>query len=188
MGVGAVAVEELHPPHLGAHRPELLAGPEGAVDHRAVAGPPQLGPHERAALAGLDVLELEDLEDRSLDVDVVAVAELIGRIMQRASVEAPLLDDQQALGDRGQDLGRPSLTTTRSSIRIPKRPGRYTPGSTVTTLPVRSSSSERCESRGPSWMSSPTPWPRPWPKCSPCPRLDYHLARGGVGLPAAPPA
>ena len=75
--VGAVAVEELHIANLGAHRPELLAGAEGAVDHVAVAGAPQLGADERPALAGLDVLKLEDLEDRALDVDVIAVLELV---------------------------------------------------------------------------------------------------------------
>jgi hypothetical protein len=39
--------------------------------------PAQLGAHERAALAGLDVLELEDLEDRAFDLDVAAVLELV---------------------------------------------------------------------------------------------------------------
>ena len=72
--------------HLGAHRAELLAGAERAVDHGAVARAAQLRAHERAALAGLDVLELDDLEDGALDVDVVAVAELVGAIMPRASV------------------------------------------------------------------------------------------------------
>ena len=57
---------------------ELLARPERPVDHVAVGGPAQLRAHERPALAGLDVLELEDLEDRAVDLDVVAVLELIG--------------------------------------------------------------------------------------------------------------
>jgi hypothetical protein len=64
---------------LGAHRAELLAGAERAVDDVAVRGSAQLRAHERAALAGLDVLELDDLEDRAVDVDVVAVFELICR-------------------------------------------------------------------------------------------------------------
>ena len=76
--VGAVGVEELHLARLGAHRAELLAGAERPVDHVAVGRPAQLRAHERAALAGLDVLELEDLEDRPLDLDVVAVLELVG--------------------------------------------------------------------------------------------------------------
>ena len=77
MGVVAVLVEELHRAHLGAHGAELLAGAERTVNHGAVAGAAQLRAHERAALAGLDVLELDDLEDRPLDVDVVAVPELV---------------------------------------------------------------------------------------------------------------
>ena len=72
------AVEELHLARLGADGAELLPGPEGPVDHGAVGGAAQLGAHERAALAGLDVLEVEDLEDRALDLDVVAVLELVG--------------------------------------------------------------------------------------------------------------
>jgi hypothetical protein len=38
--------------------------------------------------------------------------------------------------------GPSSPTTTRSSIRTPSSPGRYMPGSTVTTLPISSGSSE----------------------------------------------
>jgi Glycosyltransferase family 87 len=43
-------------------------------------------------------------------------------------------------------------TTTRSSMRTPSTPGRYTPGSTVTTLPARSGSSSGAvrDRRGPS--------------------------------------
>ena len=76
--VGAVRVQELHLARLRAHGAELLARPERPVDHVAVGGPAQLRAHERPALAGLDVLELEDLEDRALDLDVVAVLELVG--------------------------------------------------------------------------------------------------------------
>jgi hypothetical protein len=76
--VGAVGVEELHLARLGAHGAELLAGAEGLVDDVAVRGPAQLRAHERPALAGLDVLELDDLEDRAVDLDVVAVLELVG--------------------------------------------------------------------------------------------------------------
>jgi hypothetical protein len=78
VGVGAVRVEELHLPGLGADRPELLARPEGLVEHRAIRHPLQLRAHERAALAGLDVLELDDLEDGAVDLDVGAVLELVG--------------------------------------------------------------------------------------------------------------
>jgi hypothetical protein len=75
--VGAVRVQELHRPRLRVHRAELLARPEGPVDHVAVGGPAQLGAHESAALAGLYVLELEDLEDRAFHLDVVPVFELV---------------------------------------------------------------------------------------------------------------
>ena len=74
----AVGVEELHLARLGAHRAELLARPERPVDHVAVGGAAQLRAHERPALARLDVLELDDLEDRPVDLDVVAVLELVG--------------------------------------------------------------------------------------------------------------
>ena len=120
MRVGAVLVQELHPPHLGADRAELLAGPEGPVDHVAVAGAAQLGAHERAALAGLDVLELDDLEDRAVDVDVVAVAKLVGAEHHggEASVRPPsrcrgavrdrrlrrTISRRADLGQRGEDL------------------------------------------------------------------------------------
>src|SRR5256885_5263853 len=42
--VGAVGVEELHLAHLGAHGPELLAGPERLVDDVPIRGPAQLRP------------------------------------------------------------------------------------------------------------------------------------------------
>ena len=56
----------------------LLFHASGPVDDIPVAGAAQLGAHERPALAGLDVLELEDLEDRAVDLDVVPVLELVG--------------------------------------------------------------------------------------------------------------
>src|SRR4029077_11351152 len=73
-----IGVEELHPAHLGADRAELLAGPEGLVDDVAVRGAAQLGADEGGTLAGVDVLELEDLVDDAVDLDVIAVLELIG--------------------------------------------------------------------------------------------------------------
>jgi hypothetical protein len=76
--VGPVGIQKLHPPRLGPDGAELLPRSERAVDHVAVAGPAQLRADERAALAGLDVLEVEDLEDGSVDVDVVSVFELVG--------------------------------------------------------------------------------------------------------------
>jgi Glycosyltransferase family 87 len=63
-----------------------------------------------------------------------------------------------AFGSELNTSGPRSPTTTRSSIRTPREPGRYTPGSTVTTLPISSGSSEAVrDSLGASWISSPTP-------------------------------
>jgi Glycosyltransferase family 87 len=63
-----------------------------------------------------------------------------------------------ALGSVLSTSGPSSPTATRSSIRTPSSPGRYTPGSTVTTLPISSGASEAVrDSRGASWISSPTP-------------------------------
>jgi hypothetical protein len=78
MGICAVGVEILHLARLGSHSSELLASTKRAIDHRAVGCPAQLRPNERTALPRLDVLELNDLENRSLYVDVVAVLELVG--------------------------------------------------------------------------------------------------------------
>src|SRR6201999_2830764 len=64
---------------------EVLAGAEGFVDHGAVLEPPQLGPHEGAALARLDVLELDDLPDLAVDLDVRAVLELVGADRHRGA-------------------------------------------------------------------------------------------------------
>ena len=92
MRVGAVGVEVLHLAGLGAHGAELLAGAEGAVDHVAVGDAAQLGPHEGRALAGLDVLELDDLEDRAVDLEVVGADhgegayERVADQRQRASI------------------------------------------------------------------------------------------------------
>jgi hypothetical protein len=60
------------------NRAKLLSGAERAIDDSAVRSSTQLGSHKRAALAWLDVLEVEDLEDRSLDVYVVASLKLVG--------------------------------------------------------------------------------------------------------------
>src|SRR5215218_6642794 len=75
-GVARV-IEVLHLFRFGPHRAELLPRPEGFVDHRPVLDPPQLGADESAALARLDVLELDDPPDLPVDLDVGAVLELI---------------------------------------------------------------------------------------------------------------
>src|SRR5690606_6309028 len=58
--VVALAVEVLHLPLVDAGHLDLGAGVEGLVDRLAGQDVLQLGSDERAALAGLDVLELQD--------------------------------------------------------------------------------------------------------------------------------
>ena len=76
--VVAVAVEELHLPLVDDGLLELLAGPERAVDHGAGAHVLQRGAHERAALAGLHVLEVDDLEQALGQVEGHAVLQVVG--------------------------------------------------------------------------------------------------------------
>jgi hypothetical protein len=76
--IGPVRIQELHPARLRPDRPELLPRPERPVDHVPIRSAPQLRPHERPALAGLDVLELDDLENRPVHLYVVSVFELVG--------------------------------------------------------------------------------------------------------------
>jgi hypothetical protein len=76
--VGAVGVEELHLARLGAHGRNFSP----ARNVRSITAPSAVRRSfvrtNAPALAGLDVLELEDLEDRPVDLDVVAVLELVG--------------------------------------------------------------------------------------------------------------
>ena len=44
-----------------------------------------------------------------------------------------LASDDEVLREFGEGDGPSSVTTTVSSMRTPPTPGRYTPGSTVTT-------------------------------------------------------
>jgi hypothetical protein len=74
----AGVVQVLHVLRLGAHARELLTGPERAVDDGTAVEPLQLRADERAALARLDVLELDDAPDAAVELDVHAVLELIG--------------------------------------------------------------------------------------------------------------
>src|SRR5215216_6979937 len=83
--------------------------------------------------------------------------------------------------------GSASFTITRSSIRTPNSPGTYTPGSTVTALTASSDPSAVLPSRGPSWISSPTPCPSPWPKCSSWPAASIgSRATASTALHSAP--
>src|SRR5690606_41518476 len=58
---------------------DALVGPEGLVEDVARADVAQLGAHERPALAGLDVLELDDLEETLRQVERHAGLEVVGR-------------------------------------------------------------------------------------------------------------
>ena len=77
--VGAVVVEVLHVPLVDVRRLDLDAGVEGLVDDLAAQDVLQLGPHEGRALAGLDVLELDDGPQLALEVEDEAVLEVVGR-------------------------------------------------------------------------------------------------------------
>jgi hypothetical protein len=59
------------------HPLELLARSKRTIDDRATGQVFQLRAHERAALAGLDVLEPHDPPDVAVDLDVHAVLELV---------------------------------------------------------------------------------------------------------------
>ena len=75
--VVARVVEVLRLLHLGVDARELLAGAEGAFDDGARVEALHLRAHERAALARLHVLELDDAPDVPVELDVHAVAELV---------------------------------------------------------------------------------------------------------------
>ena len=136
VGLGAVVVEELDVLHLGVHARELLPGAERPVDDGARLERLQLRPHERAALAGLHVLELDDAPDGAVDLDVHPVAELVrgdglghaaaSVVAQtgRGSPDAPLRDrrpsDVTSSFVNCVSRSQPSsVTRTRSSIRTP---------------------------------------------------------------------
>src|SRR5215217_3495324 len=85
VGLGVHEVEEIpipieisHRPRLGPHALELLARPEGFLDHRPRVDVAQPLPDERPTLAGLDVLEIEDREPLAIHPDGTAVPELVG--------------------------------------------------------------------------------------------------------------
>ncbi len=72
-----VVVEELDVLHLGVDARELLARAERVLDDSAGLEVLELRPDERAALPGLDVLELDDAPHRAPMLDVHPVAELV---------------------------------------------------------------------------------------------------------------
>ena len=75
--VVAVAVEVLEVAPVDGREVDLGAGVEGAVDDLAAQHVLHLGAHERAALAGLHVLELDDVPELSVDVQNAAVLDVV---------------------------------------------------------------------------------------------------------------
>ena len=75
--VVARVVEVLHLLDLGVDARELLARSERPVDDRARVERLHLRPYERATLAGLHVLELDDAPRRAVELDVHPVPKLV---------------------------------------------------------------------------------------------------------------
>ena len=125
----------------------------------AGAGVLQRRADEGAALARLDVLELDDGEQPVVELEGHPVLEVVGGDRRHDRSLGVVVSDRQ-----------PSVRTTReSSTRTPPSGPRYTPGSTVTTAPGTRVSVEVALTQGASWMRRPTPWPVPWVKRSPQP-------------------
>ena len=144
----ALTVEVLHLALVDHRERHLLVGAERALHHRAARDPLELGAHERATLARLDVLELDDRAQADLgQVERHAVLEVVGRDAHNTSSFGKAVRGSEPSG----------VTTTVSSMRAPPTPGRYTPGSTVTTAPGAKVSRAFAATRGDSWISRPTP-------------------------------
>ena len=112
--VVAVAVEELHVLPVDDRLLDADPGVERALEHGTGAHVAQLRAHEGPTLAGLDVLELDDLEQAVVEVQRDAVLQVVG-------------------GDRGHgesfgsvvSVAQPvAVTETRSSMRTPPKPSR----------------------------------------------------------------
>ena len=73
----ARVVEVLDALRLRADARHLLSGPEGPIDDGARLEVLDLGTDERAALAGLHVLELDDAPDLPVELDVHTVPKLV---------------------------------------------------------------------------------------------------------------
>ncbi len=120
VGLAAVVVEELDVPHLRVDTRELLACPERLVDHGARVEALQLGAHERAALARLHVLELDDPPHRALVLDVHAVLELV-RVDDVGHADPPgyLVAGKRALADaRARIRSRGSFRAHPEGVRF----------------------------------------------------------------------
>src|SRR5690606_9232342 len=157
------------------------------------------GPHESGALARLDVLEFDDLLELIVDLQHEAVLEVAG-VRHCLRISSVLGDRRhsttvRSLLVRVSSSGPPSRTTSVSSIRTPPRPGKYTPGSTVTATPDSSVPVPALAIPGASWIRSPTPCPRPCTNSAPCPAASMTAraaastsATGTPGRRASRPA
>src|SRR5262249_38134600 len=166
------AVEVLHLALVDDRERYLLVGTEGALEHRAARDLLELGAHERATLARLHVLELDDgHETLGRQVQRHAVLQVVGGDAQGTASGDGSGDGQMmsCFGNAVRGSAPSGVTTTVSSIRTPPTPGRYTPGSTVTIQPGSKVSRALAATLGASWISSPTPWPVPCTNDSPHP-------------------
>jgi hypothetical protein len=77
--VGAVAVQVLHGRALQADLVDLLPGAPGALDDGAGEHVLELRAHERPALAGLHVLEVDDRHEIPVHVQRHPVAKVVAR-------------------------------------------------------------------------------------------------------------
>src|SRR5579871_435453 len=202
-------VQVLHRFLLQIDERHALPGAKRSLGRRARLGVADLGLYIGRPPANLDVLGLDDGVQVAVEKDVDAGTEVIARdhaASPTGSVPAARRRCQPRAGARdaappvtmrraqtGSSMSsfgacvstrQPSeVTTTSSSIRTPPHPGRYTPGSIVSTIPDSSGTSIRGDNAGPSWISSPIPWPSPCPNASPYPaaaiisRLAWSTAR-----------
>src|SRR5262245_16975601 len=145
--VVAFAVEELHLALVDDRERHLLVGSERPVDDCAGAVVLQRRAYERAALTRLDVLEVDDGHQTFGQIERPAALQVVGRDAHST----------RSLGVRVSGSQPPGVTTTVSSMRTPPMPGRYTPGSTVTTSLTSKVSRAVDDTRGASWISRPTP-------------------------------
>src|SRR5262249_13790552 len=153
----ALAVQVRHVPLVDRGGVDLHAGVEGLVHHLAGQHVLQRGADEGAALAGLDVLEVHNGPQLAVEVEHQPVLQVVGGghdvlCSYRATRSLPV---------RVSSSGPSARTTSVSSMRTPPRPGRYTPGSTVTGVSSASVPAPNDDNVGASWTSSPTPCPSP---------------------------
>src|SRR3954447_22178395 len=105
----AVAIEKLHVLLLQQRLLDSDTGVERSIEHIARLDVAQLGAHERAAFAGLDVLELDDLEEPVVELQCDSVLQVVGGDGGHG----------ESFGDAVSTRHPLSVTTTRSSTRIP---------------------------------------------------------------------